>query len=144
MHAIFVKICPILWCFHLWFCWCNQSLWKGFIQSVWCLITSYGHANEVFQTLLTIANQTYDPLHMAWIFIPSFGVEYVGLLFFLTHTSFVNKTWIGACVLFLGLLAKCNWVHETLIHSHYFGLILKLEHRFSIQNVVNIIGMIYP
>jgi hypothetical protein len=51
-----------------------------------------GMQMKCFKPSLQLQITPMIPLHMAWIFIPSFGVEYVGFLFFLTHTRFLNET----------------------------------------------------
>jgi hypothetical protein len=54
------------------------------------IVTSYGHVDGVFQTFLVIVHHSYDPLHMVWIFEPTFGVDYVGFQIF-SHAHMVKK-----------------------------------------------------
>jgi hypothetical protein len=43
---------------------CERNIYKLYVDP----ITSYGHADGIFQTFLVIVHYSYDPLHMVWIF----------------------------------------------------------------------------
>jgi len=83
---------------------CERNLYKLYVNP----ITSYGHADGVFQTFLVIVHYSYDPLHMVWIFEPNFGVEYVGFQFF-SYTYMVHKK--DALTSCLNCVYKLDWVN---------------------------------